>query len=400
MVSPFVARSLSIGVACVLVGACARQVAIPPNPINRAAPAPEPTSVANVASRAWEDSSAVGPEAEIYRTWLRYLASKGGHYSRGAFVPSSYWLPSEQQLWRVYDLAAYYLPDSAVPEVLSIRPELGFDGEYRVVTRFQSDNDNNAMRSRTVTVTVFALRSGNGLVLANALPRLTRAWRRETTGTITYVMEPDYPFDRARAERAAAFVDSLASALDVPRLEHLMYYLASSEDDVARILGLETPNKWGPVGGLAQPTNHQLFSGIPALGENYRHELTHMVILPLMGSTTYFVSEGVPTWLGGTTGMDFATAARGLATFLRQHPNVALDSILSGHYPVAQFYPAGAVFVKLVYDQGGTNAVKALFDCGPSLQDFRTAVEHLLGRPWASVAADWHQLVLSFAPEN
>jgi hypothetical protein len=315
-------------------------------------------------------------------------------------MPSPYWLASEQQLWRVYDLAASYLPDSAVPEVLSIRPEPGFDGEYRVVTRFHSDNDNNAMRSRTVTVTVFAVRSGNEWVLANALPRLTRTWRRETAGAITYVMEPDYPFDRARAERAAAFVDSLASALDVPRLEHLTYYLTSSEDDVARILGLETPNKWGPVGGLAQPTNHQLFSGIPALGEDYRHELTHMVILPLMGSTTYFVSEGVPTWLGGTTGMDFPTAARGLATFLRQHPNVALDSLLSGHYPVAQFYRAGGVFVKLVYDQGGTNAVKALFDCGPSLPDFRTAVEHLLGRPWTSIAADWRRLALSFASEN
>jgi len=102
---------------------------------------------------------------------------------------------------------------------------------------------------------------------------------------------------RGRADRAAAFIDSLATAFGVPRLEHLTYYLTSSVDDVYRILGLETDKKWGPVGGLAQPVNHQLLSGIPAVGEDYRHELAHMVIMPLlMGRPTlYFISESVPT---------------------------------------------------------------------------------------------------------
>jgi hypothetical protein len=313
-------------------------------------------------------------------------------------MPSPYWLPSEQQQWRVYALALSYLPDSARAEVLSIDSTPDAEGEYRVVTLFISANENNAMRSRSVRVTVFARGAGSGWVLANALPVLTRTWRRDTVGAITYVIEPGYAFNRGRAEQAAAFVDSLASALGLPRIDPLTYFLASSSDEIYRIIGLETDRKWGPVGGFAQPTNHLLFSGIPAVGEDYRHELTHIVILPLMGRTSYFVSEGVPTWLGGTTGMDFPTAARGFATFLRQHPNVTLDSILSGPYPVARFYPAGAVFVKLVYDQGGTNAVKALFDCGPTLTDFRAAVEHLLGRPWASIAVDWRQLALSFAP--
>jgi len=300
----------------------------------------------------------------------------------------------------VYDLAGSYLPDSAVPEVLSVGPVADLNSEYRVVTLFRSDNENNSMRSRTVTVTVFALRSEDGWVFANALPRLTQTWRRETIGRITYVMEPGYPFNRERAEQAAAFVDSLASAFGVPQIDPLTYFLTTSSDEVYRIMGLESEKKWGPVGGVAQPTNHQLFSGIPAVGEDYRHELTHIVILPLMGRTTYFVSEGVPTWLGGTTGMDFPTAARGLAAFLRQHPGVDLDSIMSGHYPVAQFYAAAAVFVKLVYDQGGTGAVKALFEFGPTAQDLRAPVEHLLGRPWGSIASDWRHLVLSFASDS
>jgi len=46
------------------------------------------------------------------------------------------------------------------------------------------------MHSRTATVTVFAVPAANGWLLANALPRLTRAWRRDTVGPITYVFAP------------------------------------------------------------------------------------------------------------------------------------------------------------------------------------------------------------------
>lgn len=397
MPKPFLACSIPIILACGLIVSCARPRASSSNPSPGAEPRPAPASAADQATRPWADSSARGPEAEVYRTWLRYLESKSGRYYIGAGKPSPYWLAAEQRQWPWYDLAGSYLPDSATPEVLSIQPTP--DGEYRVVTHFRSDNENNPMRSRTVTMTVFALRSEDGWVFGNALPRLTCTWRRESVGPITYIMEPGYPFDRGRAERAVAFTDSLASAFGVPRLEPLTYYLTSDVDEVYRIMGLETDIKWGPVGGVAQPVNHQLFSGIPAVGEDYRHELAHMILRPLMGRTLYFVSEGVPTWVGGTTGMDFRTAAGGLATFLAQHPDVSLDSILTGRFPPAQFYPAAGVFVMMVFDQGGVDAVKALYDSGP-LEDFRAAMERLFKRPWALIVADWRQRVLSFASDS
>jgi hypothetical protein len=332
---------------------------------------------------------------------MRYLASSGERYGRGAFMPSPYWLATEQRQWHVYALALSYLPDSAIAEVLTIDSVPDADGQYRVVTLFTSGNENNSMRSRTVRVTVFAQRAGTGWVLANALPVLTKTWRRDTVGPITYVFDPGYAFNRSRAEQAAAFVDSLASGLGVPRPDHLTYYLTSSADEVYRIMGLETDKRWGPVGGVAQPTNYQLFSGIPGLGENYRHELTHVVILPLMtGATTYLVSEGIPTWLGGTTGMDFPTAARSLALFLRSHASVGLDSIMDGHYPVAQFYPAAAVLVSMVHARGGTDALKSLFEVGPTTQELRTAMQQVFGRPWADIAAEWRRQVLSYGRDS
>jgi hypothetical protein len=323
-----------------------------------------------------------------------------GQYRMGAWQPSPYWLAAEQQRWHVYNLAMNYLPDSATPEVLTIQRAPAPDQEaYRVVTRFREDSASSPMQSATVRMTVFALRSGDGWVFANVLPRFTRTWRRETLGTITYVIEPGYAFDRGRAERAVAFTDSLTNAFGVPPLPPLTYYLTSSVDEVFRIMGLESDIKRGPIGGLAQPTNHQLFSGNPSVGEDYRHELAHMVLLPLMGNTLYFVSEGVPTWVGGTTGMDFRTAARGFATFLAQHPGVTLDSILTVGGPPAQFYPAAAVFTQMVFDRGGVDAVKALYNSGPTMEDFHAKMERLFNRPWASIVADWRQRTLSFASD-
>ena len=339
----------------------------------------------------WADSSAHDPEAEIYRTWLRYLGSLAGHFGTGAWQPSPYWLTSEQRRWHAYALAMAHMPDSATPEVLSIDAVSG--GEYRVVTRFMEDSATSPLQASIVRMTVFAVRDSGHWVFANALPRLTRSWRREAVRGLTYIMEPGYPFDRTRAEQAAAFVDSLATAFGVPRLTSFAYYLTTSSDEIYRIMGLETDIKWGPVGGVSQPTNHQLFSGNPALGEDYRHELAHMVLLPLMGNTLYFVSEGVPTWVGGTSGMTFKAAARQLAGFLSEHPGVTLDSILDGVFPPTQLYPAAAVFADMANDEGGVAAVTALYNSG---DDFRKSMERLFKRPWAEIAVDWRTKALSF----
>jgi hypothetical protein len=229
---------------------------------------------------------------------------------------------------------------------------------------------------------------------------LTARWQREVVGTITYVIQPGLSFRRDRATAAAAFVDSVAVAFEVPRLAALTYYMTRSVDDVYRIMGLETDSTWGAVGGVAQPVNRQLFSGMPSIGEAYRHELAHMVLLPLVRNATHAVSEGVATWLGGTTGMDFPTATSTLARYLRDHPGVTLDSILTGRYETAVMYPAGAVLVDLVFQSRGTVGVKALFDTGVGSDDFRRAVETLLGQSWDEVNEHWRARVVDIAAKR
>lgn len=336
--------------------------------------------------------------AAVRRTWLAYLASKAGDYSARAGAPSSHWVEAEQRRWPVYDLASFYLVDNAAPEVIAVE-RVDADDEYRIVTRFRAGDQTvrPATWWTTMTVTVYAVRAGERWQLANALPRHTRGWRRDTVDPITYAFAPGYPYDSARARRAVAFTDSVASAFGLPRLAPLTYYLTSSVDEVYGIMGLESAMRFGSTGGAAQPVNRMLFSGIPALGEEYRHELTYLLLAPLCcARTPYLVSEGVPTWLGGTAGMTFPRAAQGLAAFLAERPAVSLDSLMSGAYAAAQTYPAGAVLAAMVFESSNVEGVKQLFDAGGSPAELRSAIERLLRRPWPVILHDWRERVMRF----
>jgi hypothetical protein len=371
---------VNFGAASALLAACAPNDTSPPR--RGAAPSSE---------RPWEDSASTGPEATILRTWLAYLRSKPAGLATGAGIPSPLWSSEEQAKWPMYDLAGFYVPDGARPEVIAIQPAEG--DEYQVVTRFTLPDStaSSAHRRTALTLTIYASRAGDRWLLANALPRLTRSWHSETVGQITFFLEPGRSFDRARAQRAVAFIDSLAMAFEVPRLRSVDYYITGTVDGALRVLGVEYPTAFGPGGGFAKPVNHQVFAAVPRWGEEYRHELVHLVVLPLLrgANTTVLASEGLATWLGGTAGMDRQEAVRSLWQYLTAHPHVTLDSVLTGSLPQTQTYAAGAVLCALSFRHGGTPAVKRLLASGP--RQLRTTLEELLDLPWEGVLQAWQE---------
>jgi len=239
------------------------------------------------------DSTSASPEGAIYRVWNAYIASKHGRFAANAGARSALWISTEQERWPMFDLAGFYIPDGAVHRVESIR-RTGRGEEYELVARFRGAG---ARDSLAMTVTVYGVREGGRWVLANALPRTTAHWQRHVVGPITYIVDPLLTFSPARARQALAFSDSVATAFSLPRLGPTDYYVASSVDLALERLGVTTTQRYGAAGGFSKPVNRQVFSGIPAQGENYRHELAHLVLRPLFNgsTTTLLASEGVAT---------------------------------------------------------------------------------------------------------
>lgn len=338
-------------------------------------------------------------ELAVRRVWDEYLASRNGQFAANAGTPSPLWSASEQARWPMYDLAGFYLPDQAVPEVLSVTPvDAAVDSAYQIVTRFwpASPRPRDSSTKPALTMTVYARREGTRWVLANALPFRTNTWVRETRGRVTYHVAPALRFDASRAARAAAFVDSLSGAFGIPAPERLDYYVTESVDQALEILGVVVPERFGAAGGFAKPVNLQVFSGIPALGEDYRHELAHVVLLPILreASTSLLASEGVPTWLGGTAGRDFRGSVRHLASLLGTEPRLNLDVIVDSTGISSDIRNAGgAVLAQMLDEKGSAGAVREFLRTPGSPRAMREALERLLQRPWPAIVREWRRRV-------
>lgn len=336
-------------------------------------------------------------ELAVREVWEEYLASKHGQFAANAGTPSPLWSASEQARWPMYDLAGFYLPDQAVPELLRVTPvDAAVDSAYQIVTRFwpAGSTTRDSSTKPVLTMTVYARREGRRWVLANALPYRTSTWARETRGRIAYHVAPALRFDASRADRAAAFVDSLAATFGVPAPGRIDYYVAESVDQAMEILGVVVPERFGAAGGFVKPVNAQVFSGIPALGEEYRHELAHVVLLPVIrdGGTSLLASEGVSTWFGGTGGSDYQGSVRHLASLLRAQPQLGLDAIVDDMGVSSDIRnAAGAVLAEMLNDSGGVDAVREYLRT-PG-HESREVLERLLRRPWPAVAEDWRRRV-------
>lgn len=331
------------------------------------------------------------------RVWDEYLASKKGQFARNAGEPSSLWDATEQKRWPMYDLPGFYLADGAVPEVLSVTPvSARADTAYQIVTRFwpAGSTSRDSTTTPELTMTVYARRDGERWVLANALPYRTASWRRETRGRVTFRIAPSLHFNDARATRAAAFVDSLATAFNVAPPPRLDYYSTESVDQALEILGVVIPRRFGAGGGFAKPVNFQVFSGIPDLGEEYRHEIAHVVLLPVIrnSGTSLLASEGVPTWVGGTAGRDYRGSVRYLDSVLTAQPQITLDKVLDDmSVPSEIRNAAGAVLAEMLHESAGIDAVREyLRTPGGGIRD---VLVQLLQRPWPAISAAWRERV-------
>lgn len=340
-------------------------------------------------------------ELAVRRIWDEYLASKKGQFAANAGMHSPRWSAAEQAQWPMYDLAGFYLPDHAVPEVLGVTPvNPAVDSAYQIVTRFwpagSATRDSSA--KPVLTMTVYARREGRRWVLANALSFKTSTWVRETRGRVTYRIAPALRLNETKAVRSATFVDSLAAAFGVAPPPRLDYYVTENVDQALEILGVVVPVRYGAAGGFAKPVNFQVFSGIPALGEEYRHEIAHVVLLPIIrgGATSLLASEGVPTWFGGTAGRDYQGSVRHLDSLLKAQPQVTLDKIVDDMTVSSDIRnAAGAVLAEMVYEAGGVDVVREYLRT-PG-RGMRPVLERLLQRLWPRVVEDWRQRVRRIA---
>lgn len=350
----------------------------------------------------WTGRRDVETQARIYRLWASYLETRAGkelnpHSSR-------FWSSEDQARWPDFDLTWFLaygrLFDGVRPTVVEIRPTSeDADDEYLIRTLFSAVLGTGPDREvKPLALTrVYAVRQEGRWVLAGALPRLTRTWRRSRVGPITYVHPPGHTLDRERARAAVRFADSVAAALGAPGLEDLTYYVTGSAEEAYRVMGFDWVVKRSLTSGRAFPHNGVVVSGDPDQGEAHLHELVHIVLEPLapVGATHRLVHEGVATWLGGTLGMNLRETSRAYAEFIESRPSLTLEAVLTEERLRSQVPPAGAALIELVHSHAGMEGVRELLDVDPSDTALRQRLKRILGLSWQGVCRAWRETLMA-----
>ena len=332
------------------------------------------------------------PNHEIFALWRSYLSS-----GPSCAQQSPLWSPTERARWPVADLLCSYVYQGFRKfTVVHLAPAVGLDSTYLIRTLVTGISGPEQAVQPLALYRVYATREQGRWVLANALPRLTGRWNHERIGRVLFVFPPTRSFARARAEKTAAFVDSLAHAFAVPPPATIDYYFTDDLIQTLSATGLEFfPLGSDTVGGRSDQLDHLVFIGSSTNGEGYRHELAHVILWPFLAPLNAAgpVQEGLMTWTGGSAGVDFQQLIPGLKHYLDDHPDLTLESILTdpparnGTLDVG--YDGLAVLCKMVYDAGGLAAIRSLAGAGREPRAVVTTAARLLNIPEAQLDRRW-----------
>jgi hypothetical protein len=300
------------------------------------------------------------PEHEVFALFRHYLLHR-----LDTIRPHPDWSLTEQKRWHAFDLVGNYVYQGFTNfTVVHLASAVGLDSTYLLRVLVSAVDDSTHEVRPLALYRLYAVREAGRWVLANALPRATRGWRREKIDNVTFAYPPDRAFDRPRAAGAARFVDSLARAfaLPVPAIE---YYFTDDLIDTFQALGLDFfPLGADTVGGRANSAARLIFVGSSSAGESYRHELAHVVLQPLIkqGHSAGLVVEGLMTWAGGSAGLEFRDLLPGLASYIAAHPDLTLRGIMTdppqrkGSLDVG--YDAFAVLCGMIHGAGGVAGLR------------------------------------------
>jgi len=331
------------------------------------------------------------PEREILALWQHYLTTPSDS------LRAMLWSTQERLGGPHFDLVGPYVYQGFTHfTVVQVGPAVGLPETFVIRTLVTAVDDSTHDVRPLALYRVYATLENGRWVLANALPRTTRAWQRETFGSVTFVFPPGHRFARQRASATAAFVDSLARAFGLPKPAPISYYFTDDLGETLRALGLEFfPYGSDPVGGRSNVFARHAYAGL-ADAEGYRHELAHIVLAPeVSGRTSGLVAEGLMTWTGGSAGLDYAELLPGLARYLSDHPELTLQTLLENPPPRVGTLDVGydglAVLCKLVFDRSGLSGLRALLSAGRDPSAIVTTAAQTLGIPPAELDSLWRR---------
>lgn len=290
-------------------------------------------------------------------TWMTYVQSspdslqehalwpEKDRNERFSFDPARAWVFQSKEFMKMYP-------------GLIISADKIEQGTILIKTLFQG-MDSSGLSIPIGLYKVKAKYSGEKWILEHVLESMTSDWTKRTIGGITFVMSPKHRYSSGTARKAVRFCDSLTALFDLHDIEDARYYVASSKEEMASILGFDffvsIPQ------GLTYPEKDMVFTAMDT--EFHSHELSHL-IFGSFSKTHTFIVEGLSTWLGGSLGQSFETLSKLLAReYIGRGQSLSFDDVLkAGQRESLAYYTFGAIVCKQVFHLSGGTGLKLFLD--------------------------------------
>ena len=196
---------------------------------------------------------------EIYELYTNYLNS---HPDSAYNNP--YWNEDEKPItYKGSELPSdrFYYPNywtqklmsTSKPTVLAIEKVYNSD-KYIIRTLINLDSTYAHVDGRLYdpfcTSRYYVSKTSKGWKLENSIKEETKSWNRYQTKYINYIYPCDYVFNKALADKANSFCDSIVRLFGIDSAKRFDYYLTTSEEQMARLYNMDY---WGsPVLGYTE----------------------------------------------------------------------------------------------------------------------------------------------------
>jgi len=293
------------------------------------------------------------------KTWMRYLNSSPDSIQenplwsikdrndRFSFDPARVWVFQSKEFMNTF------------PPMIIGAEEVG-KGKVLIKTLFQG-MDSTGSNLPIAVYRVLAREEDEQWQLESVLETMTEDWSTKSIGGMTFYMSPKHKYSSSLARKTMRFCDSLTALFDLGDIEDARYYVTTSKDELASILGLDffvsTPQ------GLTYPEKDWVFTALDT--EFHSHELVHLIFRSF-SNTHPFISEGLSTWLGGSLGENLHDLKKQLAIEYVRRPNeLSIEKVLEkGQRESLAYYTFGALICRQVFLlRGGSGLKKFLNDC-------------------------------------
>lgn len=298
----------------------------------------------------------IGPAV---KTWLKYLNA-----SPDSIQESPLWVMKDRNDRFSFDPARAWVFQTkefiqSYPPLIIGAEEIA-NGKVIIKTLFQG-MDSSGSSLPIAMYRVMARKVDDEWILESVIESMTEEWNTKSIGGITFYMSPKHKYSSSMARKAVRFCDSLTALFDVQDIEDARYYVTTSRDELASILGFDfyvsTPQ------GLTYPEKDWVFTALDT--EFHSHELVHLIFRSF-SHTHPFIAEGLSTWLGGSLGQNLTALKQQLALdYVRRPSELTIEKVLeAGQKESLAYYTFGALICRQVFLlRGGSGLKKFLNDC-------------------------------------